>query len=103
MPDPLQRDQLHNRATYSQKSTGSQRSTTIFQRREHGIFTLFDISCQVRNHNHNVAQAPDLLNTSSSHSSYTSHSEVYLESCTEENEGMFSKFLEDHAPMLSLL
>ena len=33
----------------------------------------------------------------------TSYSEVYLESSTEENEGMFSKFFEDHAPMLSLL
>jgi serine/threonine protein kinase len=33
--------------------------------------------------------------------SVTLHPEVYLES-TEENEGMFSKFFEDHAPMFSL-
>ena len=33
----------------------------------------------------------------------TSYSEVYLESSTEENEGMFPKFFEDYVPMLSLL
>ena len=52
---------------------------------------------------YNAPQSPDLPNTRSPHSSYTSHSEVYLESCTEENEGLFSKSLEDDAPILSLL
>ena len=52
---------------------------------------------------YSAPQTPDLPNTRSPHSSYTSHSEVYLESCTEENEGLFSKPLEGDAPILSLL